>query len=49
MNHQQNSRWNFRVSDRIQSELDEFEHVVAQFKAGAINEGQFRIIRSNPS
>jgi sulfite reductase (ferredoxin) len=37
--------WAFRVSDRIQDELDEFENVVAQFKAGAINEGQFRIVR----
>ena len=40
-----NDTWTFRVSDRIQAELDEFENVVAQFKSGAINEGQFRIIR----
>ncbi len=40
-----NNTWTFRVSDRIQTELDEFENVVAQFKVGAINEGQFRIIR----
>ena len=40
-----NNTWTFRVSDRIQAELDEFQDVVARFKAGAINEGQFRIIR----
>jgi len=40
-----NKTWTFRVSDRIQAELDEFENVIARFKAGAINEGQFRIIR----
>jgi len=40
-----NSTWTFWVSDRIHAELDEFQDVVARFKAGAINEGQFRIIR----
>jgi len=40
-----NKTWIFRVSDRIQAELDEFENVIARFKTGAINEGQFRIIR----
>jgi len=45
MSKQQNDRWTFRVSDRIQTELDEFENVVERFKAGAINEGQFRIVR----
>ena len=40
-----NNLWTFRVSDRIQAELDEFESVIARFKAGAINDGQFRIIR----
>ena len=40
-----NDTWTFRPSDRIQVELDEFQNIVAQFKAGAINEGQFRIIR----
>ena len=37
--------WTFRVSDRIQAELDEFQNVVERFKSGAINEGQFRVIR----
>ena len=37
--------WTFRVSDHIQTELDDFENAVARFKSGAINEGQFRIIR----
>ena len=45
MSKQPNNTWTFRVSDRIQAELDEFQNVVAQFKAGAINEGQFRIVR----
>ena len=40
-----NATWTFRISDRIHVELDEFENVIARFKAGAINEGQFRIIR----
>jgi len=42
---QPNNTWTFRVSERLQSELDEFQNVVAQFKSGAINEGQFRIVR----
>ncbi len=37
--------WTFRVSDRIQTKLDEFENVAVRFKSGAINEGQFRIVR----
>jgi len=37
--------WTFQVSNRIQAELDEFQEVVKRFKTGAINEGQFRIIR----
>src|ERR1017187_9453323 len=45
MTNQPNAPWSFRVSDRIQVELDEFQKVVAQFKAGAMTEGQFRIIR----
>src|ERR1035441_4875714 len=45
MTNQPNAPWSFRVSDRIQVELDEFQKVVAQFKTGAIKEGQFRIIR----
>ena len=43
--HQPSETWTFRVSDRIQAELDEFQNVVERFKSGAINEGQFRIIR----
>jgi len=42
---QPSETWTFRVSDRIQAELDEFQNVVERFKFGAINEGQFRIIR----
>ncbi|MGA2179151.1 MAG: nitrite/sulfite reductase [Verrucomicrobiota bacterium] len=45
MHRQHKDTWAFRVSDRIQDELDEFEYVVEQFKSGAINEGQFRIVR----
>jgi len=41
----QNDAWTFRVSNRLQAELDEFENIIARFKSGAINEGQFRIIR----
>jgi sulfite reductase (ferredoxin) len=40
-----NPTWTFRVSDRIQAELDDFQNVIERFKSGAINEGQFRIIR----
>jgi sulfite reductase (ferredoxin) len=42
---QTNVPWTFQVSEHIQSELDEFQEVVKRFKTGAINEGQFRIIR----
>src|ERR1035441_2850553 len=45
MSKQPKDTWSFRVSDRIQAELDEFQYVVEQFKSGAINEGQFRIVR----
>jgi len=40
-----NPNWTFRVSDGIQAELDDFQTVIERFKAGAINEGQFRIVR----
>ena len=40
-----NAPWTFRVSDRIQADLDDFQQAVTRFKSGAINEGQFRIIR----
>ncbi len=42
---QANVAWTFQVSERIQTELDEFQEVVKRFQTGAINEGQFRIIR----
>jgi sulfite reductase (ferredoxin) len=42
---QQSETWTFRVSDRIQAELDEFQNVVERFKTGAITEAQFRIFR----
>jgi hypothetical protein len=45
MSKHQNNTWSFRVSAHIQTELDEFQNVVAQFKFGAINESQFRIVR----
>jgi sulfite reductase (ferredoxin) len=40
-----NDTWAFQVADAIQADLDEFQNAVARFKAGAITEGQFRIIR----
>jgi len=45
MSNKLNDGWAFQVAATIQSDLDEFENIVARFKAGAINEGQFRIIR----
>jgi sulfite reductase (ferredoxin) len=45
MNNELNDVWFFQVVPTIQADLDEFENVVARFKTGAINEGQFRIIR----
>jgi len=45
MNVKINESWAQQVPASIQADLDEFEAVVARFKAGAINDGQFRIIR----
>ena len=45
MTKQVNSAWAFRVSDRIEADLDELHNAVNRFKSGALNEGQFRIIR----
>ena len=45
MNQTTKLSWAFRISERIGSDLDEFQSVLEQFKAGAISEGQFRAIR----
>ena len=45
MSKQLKDTWAFRVSESTQAELDEFQHIVERFKSGAINEGQFRIVR----
>ncbi|HEX9047080.1 MAG TPA: nitrite/sulfite reductase [Verrucomicrobiae bacterium] len=37
--------WAFQAGPTVQSDLDELVTAVAKFKSGAINEGQFRIIR----
>ena len=37
--------WTLQISPAIQAELDAFQQVVKQFQSGAINEGQFRVVR----
>jgi sulfite reductase (ferredoxin) len=37
--------WNYQVSTGIQADLEQFEQIVHQFSAHALNEGQFRSIR----
>jgi len=40
-----NHHWTFQAAPTLGTELEEFATVVARFKTGVINEGQFRIIR----
>ena len=44
-NEQPCDSWSFKPAATLRADLDAFEKVVARFKAGAINESQFRIIR----